>query len=116
MQDINDNSKTPEVQLSPDAHWLYVVAYKKSDIAMANQVLRKEAFYLHSIDDIMKEDFTLGHGENKVTNKDIGLDSHVVNQLKKYGEAEQHWIGRDIWFAYKLTALKHADMMRKKID
>lgn len=80
------------------------------------QMLRKEAFYLHSIDDIMKPFFLLGEGDEKTTNIELGIDATVVSQLKKNGEAERHWLARDIFFKYSLKPLKFADMMRKKVD
>lgn len=81
---------------------------------MTNTLITKDAFYLHSIDDLTPEVFVLGTKNAPVTNQQLGIDSEVVRQLKLHGEAERRWPGREIWFAYKLVPLKHADMMRKK--
>jgi hypothetical protein len=106
--------KTTQPKLSADAHWLYIVAFQ---INGANaKLLRKEAYYLHSIDDIMKPFFTLGFGLDAATNVELGIDTEVVNQLKKNGNAERKWLGRDIEFKYSLVPLKHADMMRYKTE
>ena len=64
----------------------------------------------------MKPFFLLGEGEEKTTNVELGIDSTVVSQLKKKGEAERHWLGRDLFFKYSLVPLKFADMMRYKVD
>lgn len=51
-----------------------------------------------------------------VSNVEVGMDKHVVKELKNRGEAQRIWLGQPIWFKYKLVPLKHADMMRKKVD
>lgn len=64
----------------------------------------------------MKPFFLLGEGDEKTTNIELGIDATVVSHLKKNGEAERHWLARDIFFKYSLKPLKFADMMRKKVD
>ncbi len=98
----------------PEAHTLYITAYKLTEDVRQGTPTRREAITIPSLDFLDELHRYVDPQDGMVAGKKWAIDPQVIKDLKEKGEAERYIPGHPLKFFYRLRKVAGADNLRHK--